>query len=139
MESGECRVGGLKAADTESVEPHVSGPDAPVWAALNLWCLAKRQETSQEDKQEANNRGGMTREDPGGRMSGWPELRQPCGMGSPQRLETELPSSPCCSQDQADKGRGREELMKGRDSSGPLRPSRHLPGKLPPAQRTVIG
>lgn len=31
-----------------------------------------------------------------------------------------------------DKGRGREELMKGRDSSGPPRASRHLPGELPP-------
>lgn len=61
-----------------------------------------------------------------------PQLLQPCGVGSPQRLETELPSSLGCSQDQADKGRGREELMKGRDSSGPQRASRHLPGELPP-------
>lgn len=56
----------------------------------------------------------------------------PRGVGSPRRLETELPSSLSCSQDQADKGRGREELMKGRDSSGPLRASRHLLGELPP-------
>lgn len=61
----------------------------------------------------------------------YPLLPQPCGMGSPRRLETELPSSPGCSQDQADKGRGREELMKGRDSSGPPRASRHLPGNFP--------
>lgn len=56
----------------------------------------------------------------------------PRGEGSPQRWETELPSSLGCSQDQADKGRGRGELMKGRDSSGPSRASRHLPGELPP-------
>ncbi|KAK5619861.1 hypothetical protein CRENBAI_006020 [Crenichthys baileyi] len=56
---------------------------------------------------------------------------EPCGSGSPQRPETELPSSPGCSQDQRDKGRGRKELMKGRDSSGSLRTSRHLPSKLP--------
>ncbi|CAB1453661.1 unnamed protein product [Pleuronectes platessa] len=43
------------------------------------------------------------------------QTRRPCGVGSPQRLETELPTSPGRSQDQADKGRGRVELMKGRD------------------------
>ncbi|KAJ4949232.1 hypothetical protein JOQ06_020749, partial [Pogonophryne albipinna] len=62
----------------------------------------------------------------------------PCGVGSPQRLETELPSSPGRSQDQADKGRGRQKLMKGRDSWGPLTALRHLPGVLPTCSDWLI-
>lgn len=37
-----------------------------------------------------------------------------------------------------DKGRGREELMKGREGSGLLGASRHLPGELPPPSLLII-
>lgn len=63
----------------------------------------------------------------------------PAARGHLRDWRTELPGSPGCSQDQADKGRGREELMKGRDCWGSLETSRNLPGKLHTAHPAPVG
>ncbi len=47
-----------------------------------------------------------------------PLLFQPRGTWSPQRLPTELPTTPGCSREFLDKGSGQQKLMKGRDGAG---------------------
>lgn len=47
-----------------------------------------------------------------------PLLFQPRGVWSPQRLPTELPTTPGCSRECLDKGSGQEKLMRGRDGAG---------------------
>lgn len=63
----------------------------------------------------------------------------PAAWGHLRDWRLNYPSSSGRSQDQADKGRGRVKLMKGRDSSGLLRASRHLSWQTPTTQSALIG